>query len=111
MMVSRRALFAVLADRHFDDGAPTWRISRGKSSECPCETLAQAESQRRQLVTKLDWLGKHHNLPVAQQLAGKLRRCRISKRCKSGACPVCVRAIQRLCVEVGIEMDRRERLT
>jgi hypothetical protein len=109
MTVSRRALFAALLDRHFGNGAPTWRVSRGKITECPCETLAQAESRRRQLVTKLDWLGKHHKQPAARQLARKLRRCRVSKRCKSGACPVCVRAVQRLCVEVGIELDQKER--
>jgi hypothetical protein len=109
MTVSRRALFAVLADRHFDDGAPTWRIGPGESWERQAETSAEADDQRKQLVTKLDWLGKHHNLPVAQQLARKLRRCRVSKRCRSGACPVCVRAVQRLCVEIGIEMLRKER--
>ena len=103
-MISRRALFAALTDRHFGNGSPTWRVGRGKSWERPCDTFADAESQRDQLVTKLAWLGKHHNLPVAQQLARKLRRCRASKPCRSGACPVCVRALQRLCVEVGIEI-------
>ena len=109
MTVSRRALFAVLADRHFGDGSPTWRISRGKSLERPCDALADAEGQRQQLITKLNWLGKHRKLPVAQQLAQKLHRCGALKRCKSGACPVCVRAVQRLCVEVGIELGRKER--
>ena len=109
MTVSRRALSAVLADRHFGNGAPTWRISRGEPSERPSDTFADADDQRDQLVTKLNWLGKHHKLPVAEQLARKLRRCGGLKRCKSGACPVCVRAVQRLCVEVGIELDRKER--
>jgi hypothetical protein len=108
--MTRRALFAVLADRHFDDGAPTWRISRGKSSERPCETLAEADGQRQQLIAKLNWLGKHHKKRVAEQLARTLRRCGGPKPCKSGACPVCVRAVQRLCVEVGIELDRKDRL-
>jgi hypothetical protein len=109
MTVSRRALLAALANRHFGDGAPTWRISRGKPSERPCESLADADRQRSQLIIKLNWHGNHHKLPVARQLARKLRRCGGPKRCNSGACPVCVRALQRLCVETGIEIDRLER--
>ena len=109
MTISRRALLAALLDRHFGNGAPTWRVGRGKPSERPCDTFADADDQRDQLVTKLNWLGKHNNLPVAEQLARKLRRCSGPERCKSGACPVCVRAVQRLCVETGIELDRRER--
>jgi hypothetical protein len=109
MTVSRLALSSALTDRHFGDGPPTWRISRGKTSERPCETFADADVQREQLITKLNWHGKHHKLPVAQQLARKLRRCGGPKRCKSGACAVCVRALQRLCVEVGLEIDRLER--
>jgi hypothetical protein len=109
MTVSRRALSSALTHRHFGDGAPTWRMGRGKSWERRCETLAEADSQREQLVTKLAWLGKHYKRQVAQQLARKLRRCGGPKRCKSGACPVCVRALQRLCVETGIELDRKER--
>ena len=107
--ISRRALFAALLDRHFGNGSPTWRINRGKPSERFCDTFADADDQREQLIAKLNWLGKHHRLPAAQQLARKLRRCGGPKRCKSGACPVCVRAVQRLCVEVGIELDRKER--
>ncbi len=110
MTVSRRAWSSALRDRHFGDGAPTWRIGRGESWERPCETLADADDQRRKLTTKLNWHGKHHKMPVAEQLARKLRRCRGPKRCRSGACAVCVRAVQRLCVEVGIELDRLERL-
>ena len=109
MTSSRRALSAALLDRHFGSGAPTWRINRGKLLERPCDTFADADDQRDQLITKLDWLGKHHNLPVAEQLAQKLGRCGGPKRCMSGGCPVCVRAVQRLCVEVGIELDRKER--
>jgi hypothetical protein len=109
-MISRRALFAALLDRHFGNGSPTWRVSRGKPSERPCDTFADADDQREQLVTKLAWLGKHYRLPAAQQLARKLRRCRVSKRCRSGACPVCVRAVQRLSVEIGLEIDLLQRL-
>jgi hypothetical protein len=109
MSVSKRALFAALLDRHFGDGAPTWRIGRGKTWERPSETFAEADGQREQLIIKLNWLGKHHKLPAAQQLARKLRRCRGFKRCRSGACSRCVRGLQRLCVEVGLEIDRLER--
>ncbi|MFZ1122882.1 MAG: hypothetical protein WAN81_21875 [Candidatus Binataceae bacterium] len=108
-MISRRTLFAALAARHFGNGSPTWRIGRGKSWERPSDTFADADDQREQLVTKLDWLGKHHKQPAAQQLARKLRRCGGHKPCKSGACPRCVRGLQRLCVEVGLEIDRLER--
>ena len=108
-MISRRALFAALADRHFGNGSPTWPIGRGKSWARRSETFADADRQREQLIFKLNWLDKHHNLPGARQLARKLRRCRVSKPCRSGACPICVRATQRLCVEVGIELDRKER--
>ena len=109
MTFSRRALSSVLMHRHFGDGAPTRRIGRGKSWERPCESLADADRQRSQLIIKLNWHGNHHKLPVTEQLARKLRRCGGPKRCKSGACPVCVRAVQRLCVEVGLEIDRLER--
>ncbi|SRR5260370_29323049 len=110
MTISRRALFGALLARHFGNGSPTWRIGRGKRWERPSDTLAAVDGQREQLISKLTWLGKHHNLVVPQQLARKLRRCGGPKRCKSGACPVCVRAVQRLCVEIGLEIDLLERL-
>jgi hypothetical protein len=109
MSVSRRALSSALRDQHFADGPPTWRIGRGKSWERPSENLAHADRQRRQLIIKLDWHSAHSKLRLAHQLAMKLRRCGDLKRCRSGACPVCVRAAQRLCVEVGLEIDRLER--
>jgi hypothetical protein len=109
MTVSRRALSSALKDRHFGDGAPIWRIGRGKSWARPSETFAEADGQRERLIRKLNWLGKYHNLTVAQQLARKLRRCGGPRRCGSGSCPTCVRALQRLSVEVGIELDRKER--
>jgi hypothetical protein len=109
MTIARRVLFATLTDRNFGHGAPTWHIGRGLSWERPSDTLAEADAQREQLVNKLEWLGKHHMRAVAQQLARKLRRCSASKRCRSGACPVCTRAVQRLWVEVGLEIDRSER--
>jgi hypothetical protein len=110
MTISRRALSAALADRHFGNGSPTWRIGRGKSWGRPSDNLADADGQRERLANKLLWHAKHYKLPVTEQLAGKLRRCGGSRRCRSGACPVCVRAVQRLCVEVGLEIDRLERL-
>lgn len=109
-MISRRALYAALLDRHFGNGAPTWRIGRGKSWERPCETLAEAVGQRERLANKLLWHAKHLKLPVTEQLARKLRRCRGPKPCRSGACPTCMRALQRLCVEIGLEIDLLERL-
>ena len=110
MTAPRRALSAVLTDRHFGDGAPTWRIGRGEPWERPSDTFAEADGQREQLIIKLEWHSAHSNMRPANQLARKLRRCGGSRRCRSGACPVCVRAVQRLCVEVGIELDRLERL-
>ena len=68
MTISRRALLAALLDRHFGNGAPTWRVGRGKPSERPCDTFADADDQRDQLITKLNWLGKHNDLPVAERL-------------------------------------------
>ena len=109
MTSSRRALSATLGDRHFGDGAPTWRIGRGKGWERPSDNLADADGQREQLIIKLEWHGKHYKKSVAQQLARKLRRCGASKRCMSGSCPTCARAVQRLCVETGVELDRLER--
>ncbi len=109
MTVSRRALSSALTDRHFGDGAPTWRIGRGKSWERQSETFADADDQRERLIIKLNWHSARLQPRPAQRLARKLRRCGAPKRCASGACPVCVRALQRLCVEAGIEMDRSER--
>ena len=108
-MISRRALFAALADRHFGNGSPTWRIGRGSHGSVPARPSRTLTSQREQLITKLDWLGKHHKLPVAQQLARKLRRCGGTQALQERRVPSCVRALQRLCVEVGLEIDRSER--
>jgi hypothetical protein len=109
MTVSRRALSSALTHRHFGDGAPTWRVGRGKSWARQSDNLADADGQRERLANKLNWHAKHYKLPVTEQLALRLRRCGGPKRCRGGACPVCVRAVQRLCVEVGIELDRKER--
>jgi hypothetical protein len=109
MTVSRRTLSSALTDRHFGNGSPSWRIGRGKSWERESETLADADGQRERLISKLEWHSVHRKLRAAEQLARKLRRCGGPKRCLSGACPVCVRALQRLCVETGIELDHLER--
>jgi hypothetical protein len=98
-MVESRAAPVMIEDllrseygrRFYGDGAPRWREGRNGN---PSSTADQAAHQR-------DLLGKalrRDRGTEAITLAGKLTTCSSRRRCLSGACPICGRALQRMCV-------------
>ena len=78
--------------RFYGDGAPRWREGRNGK---PSTTAEQAAHQRDLLVKAL----RRDRGAEAVALAGKLTTCLSSHRCLSGACPICGRALQRMCVD------------
>jgi hypothetical protein len=93
---------AILADKYFADGPPQWKMKRGTANEQPAPTSRQTATQRSRAVKKLRWHGKHHAAPSVMALADKLKTCRPDAPCYSGACPICVRAVQRWLVDTSI---------
>ena len=78
--------------RFYGDGAPRWR--EGRSGK-PSTTAEQAAHRRNLLVKAL----RRDRGAKAMALAGKLTTCSSRHRCVSGACPICGRALQRMCVD------------
>jgi hypothetical protein len=78
--------------RFYGDGAPRWREGRNGK---PSTTAEQAAHQRDLLVKAL----RRDRGAEAVALADKLTTCLSSHRCLSGACPICGRALQRMCVD------------
>ena len=61
------------------------------------KTSAKREKLERKRQKLIAWLRKKaKSSQQAQILADKLERCRPKRRCKSGACPECADAAQRL---------------
>lgn len=91
-------IVAVLNDeRWYGDDPPHWIISAGKPSQRASQTAAQASQQRKQTEKLLHRHGskQSHVFPLAR----KIDSCRPNRRCGSGACPECTRALQRWFVE------------
>jgi hypothetical protein len=81
------------------------RHFRGRSTKRQ-RLAAEAESARSR---RIHWLRRlHPNNAKAQALATKLVNCRPSKRCKSGACPVCALAAQNSFVEMVRNLVKKE---
>lgn len=80
-------------ERWYGDGPPRW--TQGRSNR-PAMTRRQARLQRRKLVKALRRHGEGNN--AALRLAERIAACRPGRRCLSGACPECSRAMQRLFV-------------
>jgi len=78
--------------RFYGDGAPRWREGRSGSLS---KTAEQAAHQRDLLVNAL----RRDRDVEAIALAGKLTTCSSRRRCLSGGCPICGRALQRMCVD------------
>ncbi len=78
--------------RFYGDGAPRWREGRNGN---PSTTAEQAAHQRELLVKAL----RRDRGVEAIALAGKLTACSSRRPCLSGACPICGRALQRMCVD------------
>ena len=80
------------------------RHYEGKSPES-VERARKAEIARRR---RIQWLKRAHVAnPYAQALAAKLKGCRASHRCRSGACPACAQAAQELFVEMVKAFSRK----
>lgn len=74
----------------FGDGPPSWRQGWNKRAN---QTSRDAKMQRDRLVDRLQKYGERKI--AVRHLARKIGRCRPSNPCLSGACPICVRALQR----------------
>jgi hypothetical protein len=99
-MVENRATPVTIEDllqsdagrRFYGDGAPRWREGRNGN---PSKTAEQAAHQRDLLVNAL----RRDRGAEAVALAGNLTTCSSRRRCLSGGCPICGRALQRMCVD------------
>jgi len=85
----------------FGDGPPRWKMGHGKSWERWCYTEAEAHVRRQKVVGQLrHQLSLERNFALAILMV-RLRACRPEAPCFSGACPVCVRALQKWFVATG----------
>jgi hypothetical protein len=85
----------------FGDGPPHWIIGAGKSWQRPSQTLGEAVAQRDEAVRKLEWHSRDQRVTDYGTLACTLSSCRSGRRCGSGACPICIRALGRHVVVEG----------
>jgi len=82
-----------LDEARYGDGAPRWKEGRNSRS---CKTAVHAYMDRNRAIRLLE---RHDEIIVgASSLARRLRQCAPKRRCLSGACPECVRALQRWAV-------------
>lgn len=90
---------------YYRNGPPTWKEG---ASQRHAKTRQQAIEERRQLVNELRRYGKDD--ADALDLADRLERCHRNHRCRSGACPECLRAFQRafvMATDTLIKADQR----
>jgi hypothetical protein len=76
--------------RFFCDGPPWWRQGNAK----PSKSAKEARRERNLLVKALRRSGSAE----ASVVAGMLAACHLRRPCLSGACPLCMRAAQRIFV-------------
>jgi hypothetical protein len=86
----------------FGDGPPRWTIGAGKSWQRPSQTQVEATAQRDNVVRKLEWHCRDQRVTDYGRLARLLSSCSSTSRCHSGACPICIRALQRHFVVEGV---------
>jgi hypothetical protein len=86
--------------RFYGDGPPQWR--QGRNGQPP-KTAAEARRERHRLALAL----RRDASRAALALAEKLEGCRQGRRCLSGACPVCGRALQRMFVHATPSLAER----
>jgi hypothetical protein len=96
----------LLTDNLFGDGPPTWTVSKSRPWERRCDRLADATAQRDRACRKLLWHAANSGCKEAKHLAVKLRSCNEKRRCLSGACPICIRALQRWFVTTSVTVRR-----
>jgi len=100
--VMRSSLRESVTAEYFGDGPPHWIISAGKAWERAADTYRESVRRRDVIVRKLDWHRRDLDLPFCSTLASRLDACRPNRRCFSGACPICMRAVQRWFVASGL---------
>lgn len=87
----------------FEDGDPQWLEGFPPR---PCKTSRAAEQQRLSIVAFVE---KYAQTDIrASSLARRLGACCVGFRCGSGACSVCMRALQRLFVQPSSKLLSRE---
>lgn len=86
----------ITSDLYEGNGSPRWQVGQ---SQKRCQTAEQAEQKRCQLIKRLRRHGK--SIPAACALANRLTSCKRGRRCMSGACPECLRIVQRWFVASG----------
>ena len=99
-------LRASVTSNYYRNGPPTWIVSYGEPWQRLSQTNEEAETQRDAEAMKLRWHETDSNMPDAGRLAAVLENCRPEDRCFSGACPICMRAVQRWYVDQGHSVAR-----
>lgn len=94
----RAILASPCAERLYGDERPHW--TQGKEKSRHCKSAREAEADRDLLVSRLRRPSVRNK--EYEKLAKTLADCRPERRCLSGACPTCTRALQRWFV---IEVD------
>jgi hypothetical protein len=100
-------LRASVTTNYYRNGPPMWIVGYGQPWERLSETKEEAKTQRDAEVRKLRWHERYNNLLEAGRLAAVLENCRPGARCFSGACPICMRAVQRWCVDQNASVARQ----
>ena len=83
------------------DGAPTWTEAKHKPWERPCRSSAQAKRLQCDNIRPLRRHARNNGSAAVRTLADRLDACSRRQPCKSGACAVCGRAVQRWFVHCG----------
>jgi len=105
--VTRWSLRESVGAAYFGDGPPHWIISAGKRWERATDTYRESVWHRDEVVRKLDWHRRDSGMTSCATLARKLEACQPNRRCFSGACPICLRAVQRWFVVSGLRFGAR----
>ena len=89
-------------ERFFGDGPPHWLVG---ADNRPCETVAEATAAAQREIKRLRKQARIS--PALDDLAELVEGCSKQARCRSGACHLCRRALQRWFVETAPVTVRR----
>ena len=89
-------------ERFFGDGPPHWLVG---ADNRPCETVAEATAAAQREIKRLRKQARIS--PALDDLAELVEGCSKQARCRSGACHLCRRALQRWFVETAPVAVRR----
>jgi hypothetical protein len=96
--ITLQFLLSPAARGFYGNGEPKW--VEGKRSPRPSSTRRDARLQCEELVQRLC---TEHGDDLRDEIAADLSECTVHTPCGSGACPLCVRTIQRWFVETASE--------